>query len=690
MNKISRKRPKPLLPPKRTVPIVPSSVATTEASTSKAIAPNTSTETVKSTTTDQNQHDAAKTKQLLENEYARELFFHHTNITQVVAKLHPGRSEGTRKYAAEKLYEKYVLEPKHRIRNQLHEVRFDTRCHQGLFQMALKMPITSTRELTVYKQKLASVGCKKLVFVDMTKNNVAFQHQEKIIQTLKQEFRNWSAKLEKIRTYITNYHRKYELGDRVFHYMLMHHSSLKDSYILQRPHIVKQLVEEWRLPSERRIAYLWKDLRFDKDALERKYLTGKYSRFQNGMDCEADEEIADSPPPSLTVVQEETAAEDCEMQMMAAEVPTSSAAQANINPSESPIETQILCSPEKNCPTTAIPISSMLITSEAWEREIQLSSKTSATPSPKPTSVPRASEAKDQPLRTVTNLPKSKHWKKDPILRAPCRVQAGCIPYDSDTTIVELAEQENATDETGAANNQSIVFVSIEEENFDKNCNEQPAMLRIQSVPEVQHQKSAPSSPEEGPLTDSAPFTPFVTSTQNQSQTHSVTQDPLQLTALSSTIPPFGAVVPCPSDPTPTNEPMRRNISIQTQSQTSSTIPPFQVVNSAPNEQLPNSAAAEASLASDHIKQESLSEAQSLTESSGYEGYVDILPCLDSVCYTIEDDSSSAVFNDSLDPMHAKVDELLTRMVDSSVKQAGQTNQYHSVETSTREDEHHP
>uniref|UniRef100_A0A182M7B9 Uncharacterized protein n=1 Tax=Anopheles culicifacies TaxID=139723 RepID=A0A182M7B9_9DIPT len=238
-----------------------------------------------------------KEETMLNNAYARELFFRHTNIMEVAAKKNPGRSETIQRNYADQCYTSYVVEPKYRIRSRLEEVRFDTHCWEGLYRMALKIPLTSAQEHDTYNRNLAKSGIKQLLYVDMTRNNRLFEMQNDIIKKLKEKFRNWSGKLDKLSTYLTRYQKIHEQRNRYFLYLLKHKSSIKDSAIVQMPHVLQQLVEEIRLPCEKRKNALWEMLRFDDDAHNKKFGTGDYSKFPRMKDIESDEAIANNSLP---------------------------------------------------------------------------------------------------------------------------------------------------------------------------------------------------------------------------------------------------------------------------------------------------------------------------------------------------------------------------------------------------------
>uniref|UniRef100_A0A182S7Q4 Uncharacterized protein n=1 Tax=Anopheles maculatus TaxID=74869 RepID=A0A182S7Q4_9DIPT len=314
-----------------------------EPSTSKATTPvgnSTAASIQKQPSNKPNADTNAFETQLLDNSYARELFFRHTNIKEVVAKKLPDRSENTRQKYAPQLYRLYVLEPEQRIREHLHEVRFDTRISEGLLRMALKVPLTSEHDWNAHKATLARAGIRKLCFVDMTQNNCVLEYQEKVVRKLKAEFRHWSAKLNKLSSYLTMYQRQREAEERKFLSLLKHHSSLKGSWTLQLPVVVKELLQERWLPSEKRINLIWSELRFYDDHLNRKYEVGSYSKFRFNMEVDpevvveptslaidpdsfvADDQRCITPvnvtsnrPPAVVRVQQETVTEEDETQV---------------------------------------------------------------------------------------------------------------------------------------------------------------------------------------------------------------------------------------------------------------------------------------------------------------------------------------------------------------------------------------
>uniref|UniRef100_A0ABK8G3B4 Uncharacterized protein n=1 Tax=Anopheles gambiae TaxID=7165 RepID=A0ABK8G3B4_ANOGA len=232
---------------------------------------------------------AERNKQLAENSYARELFLKHTNIKEIVAKKMPQRSAKTQQLYAAHCYELYVQQPKMRIREPLHEVRFDTRYHEGLFRMATEMPLTTPQALVEHKQTLAGAGIAQLCFVDMTQRNSALDHQAQVLQKLKADFQHWSSKLQKLPTYILMCQRKRETEDRKFLSLVKHHSSLKGSWTLRQPMVLEDLIEEWRLPSEKRRSMVWGLLRFDDDHLNQRYGVANYSKFPLNVAVEPEE-----------------------------------------------------------------------------------------------------------------------------------------------------------------------------------------------------------------------------------------------------------------------------------------------------------------------------------------------------------------------------------------------------------------
>ncbi|XP_050072340.1 uncharacterized protein LOC126560423 [Anopheles maculipalpis] len=298
MAKISSKaRKNPLLPPRHGKPASASEVPSTstvstnrtEASESKVLKPVSELTPTKHPRQEPCNTGNTDETQPLDNVFARELFFRHTNINQVVAKKLPARSEQTRQKYAPQLYRLYVHEPQQRIREHLHEIRFDTRFHEGLLSMALKLPLTSEQAWNTYKETLASAGIRQLCFVDMTQNNLVLEHQTKVIRKLQAEFRNWSAKLNKLPSYLTMYQRQRETDDRKFLSLLKHHSTLKDCWPLEPSYVVRKLLQERWLPSGKRTLLIWTTLRFDDDHLNRKYEVGEYSKFRFNVEVDLEE-----------------------------------------------------------------------------------------------------------------------------------------------------------------------------------------------------------------------------------------------------------------------------------------------------------------------------------------------------------------------------------------------------------------
>ncbi|XP_052890459.1 uncharacterized protein LOC128298725 [Anopheles moucheti] len=220
---------------------------------------------------------------MVTNSYARELFFLHTNIMVVLEQMLPQYSETVAQNYAAQIYEDFVTKPRNpRIRKYIEAIRFDTRYAQGMFRLALKVPITSEQELRLYQHKLADGGIKQMFFVDMTRHNLVHEHKEKVVTVLKERFgNNWTRKLGKLPTYISRCQRVHEDADRRFLYRLKHHSSQKGGWLLRVPDVLEQLTREYRIPSEQRTNLIWPSLRFDSDYLNKKYSTGDYCRFQN-------------------------------------------------------------------------------------------------------------------------------------------------------------------------------------------------------------------------------------------------------------------------------------------------------------------------------------------------------------------------------------------------------------------------
>ncbi|XP_052897323.1 uncharacterized protein LOC128304202 [Anopheles moucheti] len=541
-----------------------------ERCTSKATTPSASAVTVESFP-------------VLANSYARELFFRHTNITQVVAQIHPEFSGTAIQMYAAQIYEDFVTKPRNpKVRKYIEAIRFDTRYAQGMFRIALKVPITSAQEQAVYQQKLAEAGLKKIYFVDMTRDNLALDHKEKVVSVLKERFgENWPVKLGKLPTYLSASQRLHEAAERRFRYRLKHHSSLKGSQLLRVPDVIEQLTRESRIPSEQRTNLIWPTLRFDSDYLNKKYSTGDYCKFQNALDMEPENLIEYRPQRTTALEQEEN--------------------EGNIEDNNPSRISSIGHNNNNNGPVMV-------------------------EPSPKPTPVQRALHSH----RTATPMHK-------PMSRnGPCPIRAGRISYESDTSL------DSEPSENGSVTNHNIQSIAT-----DLN--------------------------QDSPLPDSDIFTPFVTSTQNQSQAvqnslpvnvaevTSSTRDPLQLTGAISTLSPFHARIASLTPTTtvlPFAETIRQDIHTDMQLQPSSCIPPYQAQKPpTPSKSTPTISVV--SLSSICVKQQP-SERSSQSDLSGYEGYVEILPNSPEVII-IDSNSSSIDFNTSRDRINDRTCEIPSR-----------------------------
>uniref|UniRef100_A0A182W5F7 Uncharacterized protein n=1 Tax=Anopheles minimus TaxID=112268 RepID=A0A182W5F7_9DIPT len=117
----------------------------------------------------------------LKNEYARQLFFEHTNIKAVVEKHHCESITTEKEIHAERYYSMYVRTPRNRKDLIIEEIKFDTRFWEGSFRMALKIPLTSAEEYEAYKKNLAKWGFGKMLFVDMTKQNALLEYPGEMV-----------------------------------------------------------------------------------------------------------------------------------------------------------------------------------------------------------------------------------------------------------------------------------------------------------------------------------------------------------------------------------------------------------------------------------------------------------------------------------------------------------------------------
>lgn len=606
-----------LLPPRQSsTATVPKPLTVSNTPTRNDAEPSTSKSTAPTNDTNKNTETNS-----LDNVYAREIFFEHTNIKEVVAKKLPERSETTRQKYASMLYRLYLQEPEQRIREHLHEVRFDTRFNEGLFRMALKMPLNSAQDWDRHKETLAKGGIEKVCLVDMTQCNRVLGYQKKVISQVKEQFQHWSGKLNKLPSYLMMCQRKRESEDRKFVSLLKHHSTLKNSRTLQIPHVVKDLVCERWLPSERRTLLIWIKLRFDDDDLNKKYEVGEYSKFRYNVPVEP-AEVVEHSTHVIDLDDEENIPRDNNCTVV--DVTRIIQSVESVVPQDNPSFAVPL--------HTAKEITEIRDSSAGRKRPLE----SIASPSKQPESASRPTAANHQPR------PKLK--KKDPILRVACPIRTARIAYDSDTSLT-VSDQEAA--------HHSIAFVPVVEEN-------------VTSQPQQREQENTPLSEE---------FTPFACSTQNQSpptkrrsaqyaqESQTVaTQDPLQLTGTgtNTTIPQFHVDVPSNLGSTQISL-QADNRATQSQSQPgSSVIPPFQPANTTPDD-CPMTTIPNVCMTSSAVKPERPSQ----PDASEYADDVEIVSMDNSVIYISDSPNVNEVnfsdFSNSLDSIIARVRGIVDR-----------------------------
>ncbi|XP_058818096.1 uncharacterized protein LOC131681358 [Topomyia yanbarensis] len=146
-----------------------------------------------------------------DNMYARELFMSKTNIRDVarevvVSTLKKSYDSNTlekiiRKHR-ETLYRGFADNPKYRIRDPLHLVRFESPYYEYRFFLALNKPLRSEEEYYDYRTTLQDAGVTEC-WVNMRKKNYLLRLQDAVVETIKAKCgKNWSGKLEKMSVYL--------------------------------------------------------------------------------------------------------------------------------------------------------------------------------------------------------------------------------------------------------------------------------------------------------------------------------------------------------------------------------------------------------------------------------------------------------------------------------------------------------
>ncbi|XP_058124087.1 uncharacterized protein LOC131265790 isoform X2 [Anopheles coustani] len=206
--------------------------------------------------------------------FAKQIFFQHTNIEQIVLDKMAERSERTRQKYQQILYERYVQNPLGRLSDPLHMLRFETPFWEGLFSMATKIPIPTEAAYQTMVSSLAKDGVKKMSFVDMTRNNLVLEDQREVIQLLQSKFSNWSGKLLKLKKYLKGCQQGRERNAAKEKEKLLRLIVKRSNYKKQWHRFLDRIIYELRGPVEKRTLFIWHKFAFDDDALNRKYNVG--------------------------------------------------------------------------------------------------------------------------------------------------------------------------------------------------------------------------------------------------------------------------------------------------------------------------------------------------------------------------------------------------------------------------------
>ncbi|XP_050100646.1 uncharacterized protein LOC126581192 isoform X2 [Anopheles aquasalis] len=216
----------------------------------------------------------AETTAMAHNTFAQDVFFKNTNILQIAAKEKIGRSEERVKHHAIRLYERYVNDRAQRIRAPFHQLRFSSQKAEGLFRMALNVPIESAEQMEAHRRMLALHGIRHECFVDITQNNIVLEDQAAVVAKLQRAFTNWSAKLTKLPKYLQPRIEKRAMAKRnALLEQLRYHSNFSDLWEGVNNY-ENQMLEDLKHPSEQRVLRLWRNFQFDDDELNRRYKLG--------------------------------------------------------------------------------------------------------------------------------------------------------------------------------------------------------------------------------------------------------------------------------------------------------------------------------------------------------------------------------------------------------------------------------
>ncbi|XP_053691887.1 uncharacterized protein LOC128740374 [Sabethes cyaneus] len=161
----------------------------------------------------------AVAKSPADNPYAREIFMCKTNVREIVTKAteenprsqtwDARKRRKQEKVYLDRLYRSYVEEPKYRIREPLHQLRFVNSYYEYRFFLALKKPLCSEIEYANYMKQLQLAGVKECM-VRMRKKNLLLKLEDNVVAQVRKRFPEcWSGKLEKLPLYLMDAYQQH-------------------------------------------------------------------------------------------------------------------------------------------------------------------------------------------------------------------------------------------------------------------------------------------------------------------------------------------------------------------------------------------------------------------------------------------------------------------------------------------------
>ncbi|XP_055641972.1 uncharacterized protein LOC129778856 [Toxorhynchites rutilus septentrionalis] len=237
-----------------------------------------------------------------DNPYAREIFMCKTNVRDIAKgvvesqqKYDPLKKEQMIKGFRDKLYRFYANEPKYRIRDPLHRLRFESCYYEYRFYLALNKPLDSEEEYQEYLAQLTDAGVSEC-WVRMKDRNLLLKHEEAVVAQVRTKIgTNWSGKLEKLDTYLMDSQRRYEKRHRLISEKTKYVSrssatSVEDNQLLEnimnhsnanRRFSSRQIMQVFpdikhELEQAEVVIFSW--LLFDDDELNKRYKLGNYGR----------------------------------------------------------------------------------------------------------------------------------------------------------------------------------------------------------------------------------------------------------------------------------------------------------------------------------------------------------------------------------------------------------------------------